>query len=62
MGAPARILVVDDEPQVLRGLTAALSAAVLHAHDHEQDEHREEYRYYPVQWNEPYLGRRRAHR
>ena len=27
MGAPARILVVDDEPQVLRGLTAALSAA-----------------------------------
>ena len=27
MGAPARILVVDDEPQVLRGLTAALTAA-----------------------------------
>jgi two-component system KDP operon response regulator KdpE len=27
MGAPARILVVDDEPQVLRGLTAALGAA-----------------------------------
>jgi nitroreductase len=38
----------------------ALSAAVLHAHDHEQAEHQEEYRYYPVQWNEPYLGRRRA--
>ena len=38
----------------------ALSAAVLHAHDHEQAEHAEEYRYYPVQWNEPYLGRRRT--
>ena len=38
---------------------AALSAALLHAHDHEQAEHTEEYRYYPVQWNEPFLGRRR---
>jgi putative protein kinase ArgK-like GTPase of G3E family len=39
---------------------AAVSAAVLHAHDHEQGEHAEEYAYYPVQWQEPYLGRRRA--
>ena len=38
----------------------ALCAAVLHAHDHEQREHQQEYRYYPVQWNEPFLGRRRA--
>jgi LAO/AO transport system ATPase len=39
---------------------AALSAAVLHAHDHEPDDHAEEYRYYPELWQEPYLGRRRA--
>ena len=39
---------------------AAVAAAVLHAHDHEQGEHVEEYAYYPVQWQEPYLGRRRA--
>jgi len=39
---------------------AALSAAVLHAHDHEPGAHAEEYRYYPDQWHEPYLGRRRA--
>ena len=37
----------------------ALSAALLHAHDHEQAAHAEEYRYYPAQWFEPYLGRRR---
>ena len=39
---------------------AALSAAVLHAHEHEQHAHAEEYRYYPDRWYEPYLGRRRA--
>ena len=37
----------------------ALSAALLHAHDHEQAAHVEEHRYYPAQWYEPYLGRRR---
>jgi nitroreductase len=39
---------------------AALSAALLHAYDHEQALHREEHRYYPAQWHEPYLGRRRT--
>jgi LAO/AO transport system ATPase len=39
---------------------AALSAAVLHAHDHEPALHAEEYRYYPERWDEPYLERRRA--
>lgn len=38
----------------------ALSAAVLHAHEFEQAEHAEEYRYYPVHWDEPYLTRRRT--
>jgi LAO/AO transport system ATPase len=37
----------------------ALSAAVLRAHEHARSEHSEEYRYYPEQWHEPYLGRRR---
>jgi len=51
---PWRVHVVAGEPK------DALAAAVLHAHDHEQEAHREEYHYYPVQWNEPFLGRRRA--
>jgi len=51
---PWRVHVVAGEPK------DALAAAVLHAHDHEQQAHSEEYRYYPVQWNEPFLGRRRA--
>jgi LAO/AO transport system ATPase len=38
---------------------AALSDALLRAHRDEQDRHAEEYRYYPAQWYEPYLGRRR---
>ncbi len=38
---------------------AALSEALLRAHRHEQEQHTEEYRYYPAQWYEPYLGRRR---
>ena len=37
----------------------ALSEALLRAYRHEQDEHVEEYRYYPAQWHEPFLGRRR---
>ena len=37
----------------------ALSDAVLRAHRDEQDAHTEEYRYYPREWYEPYLGRRR---
>ena len=54
----------NTQPWLVRALAgaplAALSAAVLHAHDHEQDAHADEYRYYPVRWIEPYLGRRRA--
>ena len=38
---------------------AALSRAILDAFDHEPEAHREEYDYYPVQWSEPYLSRRR---
>jgi nitroreductase len=38
---------------------AALSEALLTAHRNEQERHAEEYRYYPAQWYEPYLGRRR---
>jgi len=37
----------------------ALADALLHAYRHEHDEHEEEYRYYPAQWYEPFLGRRR---
>ncbi len=37
----------------------ALSDAVLRARREEQDAHAEEYRYYPLEWHEPYLGRRR---
>jgi len=37
----------------------ALSDAVLRAHRDEQDLHAEEHPYYPVEWYEPYLGRRR---
>jgi LAO/AO transport system ATPase len=37
----------------------ALSDAVLRAHREEQDAHAEEHLYYPVEWYEPYLGRRR---
>jgi nitroreductase len=37
----------------------ALSGALLHAHDHEPAGHAEEHRYYPAEWHEPYLGRRR---
>ena len=37
----------------------ALSEALLRAHCDEQDEHAEEHRYYPAEWYEPYLGRRR---
>ncbi len=37
----------------------ALSEAVLCAHREEQDAHAEEHRYYPVEWYEPFLGRRR---
>jgi len=35
-------------------------AAVLKAHRTEPEQHREAYRYYPVDWREPYLARRRA--
>ena len=37
----------------------ALSAALLRAYEDEQTKHTEEFRYYPTQWFEPYLGRRR---
>ena len=36
-----------------------LTADVLHAHDHEEDQHVREYEYYMVNWREPYLARRR---
>lgn len=50
---PWRVVVVAGERK------AALSRAILHAFDHEETAHREEYHYYPVQWSEPYLSRRR---
>lgn len=37
----------------------SLVGALLHAFDHEDDLHRNEYNYYPDQFFEPYLGRRR---
>jgi len=37
----------------------ALIDAVLHAHESEPDKHEREYKYYPDQFFEPYLGRRR---
>ncbi len=37
----------------------ALSDALLRAHDQGQDEYTEEHRYYPPNWDEPFLGRRR---
>ena len=36
-----------------------LTADVLHAHHHEEDQHVREYEYYMVNWREPYLARRR---
>ena len=36
-----------------------LSIALHHARDTEPEAHVQEYKYYPVQWREPYLGRRR---
>lgn len=36
-----------------------LTRDVLHAHDHEEDQHVREYEYYMVNWREPYLARRR---
>lgn len=50
---PWRVHVLAGEPKT------ALSAALLQAYDHEQALHAEEHRYYPAQWHEPYLGRRR---
>ncbi|MCP4328929.1 MAG: nitroreductase [Alphaproteobacteria bacterium] len=38
---------------------ARLSAAIHHARAVEPDKHDQEYRYYPPDWREPYLGRRR---
>ena len=39
---------------------ARLTQALLAAHDAESEEHRQEYRYEPVRWREPYLSRRRT--
>ncbi len=36
-----------------------LSIALHHARDTEPEAHVQEYKYYPTQWREPYLGRRR---
>ena len=36
-----------------------LSAAIHHARDTEPDAHGHEFKYYPSQWREPYLARRR---
>ncbi len=36
-----------------------LSAAIHHARDTEPDAHEQEFRYYPPEWREPYIGRRR---
>ena len=33
--------------------------ALLHAYDHEHGQHQWAYEYYPTEWFEPYLGRRR---
>ncbi|MBD3897638.1 nitroreductase [Halomonas sp. ML-15] len=38
---------------------AALSQALLGAFDHEPEQHQAEYVYYPREWFEPYIGRRR---
>ncbi len=38
----------------------ALSAEVRHAATHARAEHVSEYNYYPVEWRDPYLARRRA--
>lgn len=38
----------------------AVVNATLHAFDTEPDQHTEPYRYYPREWREPYIGRRRA--
>ena len=37
----------------------ALSAALMAAYRHEREQHTEEFRHYPQEWFEPYLGRRR---
>ena len=50
---PWRVHVLAGQPK------DALSAALLYAHDHEHAAHVEEYRYYPAQWYEPFLARRR---
>lgn len=36
-----------------------LSAAIHHARETGSDQHVQEYRYYPPDWREPYIGRRR---
>lgn len=38
----------------------SLTEKLLTAHYAGGDEHKEEYRYYPLQWREPYLSRRRT--
>ncbi|HSO07492.1 MAG TPA: nitroreductase [Pelomicrobium sp.] len=50
---PWRVVVVAGERR------AALSRAIMLAYETEPDQHREEYHYYPLQWSEPYLSRRR---
>lgn len=46
--------------RVLSGETReALSKAVLHAFDHEADQHKNPNRYYPAKFREPYISRRR---
>jgi nitroreductase len=39
---------------------STICAAVRHAAVHEREQHRGLYEYYPSQWKEPYLSRRRA--
>jgi nitroreductase len=66
--APSGTNIQEWKVYVLTGASReALSRAVLAAHDEEYErkkrkepsQHVEEYQYYPVQWFEPYIGRRR---
>ena len=41
-------------------LKQRMTTALLDAHYHHQEDHKREYNYYPVNWRDPYLARRRA--
>lgn len=58
--APSGVNAQPWNVHVLRGETkAAMTAAILAEYENPTFEHRGEYDYYPKQWREPYLSRRR---